>query len=315
MMALIELGSWIAGAALLFAGGGALTRGALGLAAGARMPARAAAATIVAFGASAPELASAFGLVRFGLEPAVPAMTATAVLANVLLVIGLAALIARVPANGPGARRGAIAAAATGIVLAIWALSGATAGILAGAIALAVCAAHAWGLEQAAAAGEPDPETEGHEDVYTRQRAPKGIAGALGLVALGLAGLGAGTWLAVPAAASLGGATAANTGLWLGMAAIAPELGAALAAALTGRSGMIVPAAFAGVVFNGLAVNGAAALAAPLGVADGRIEAMVLLAGAAATALALRSLVKAPVGKVEGLVGLLAFLVALVLSG
>lgn len=314
-MALIELGGWLAGAALLFAGGGALTRGALGLAARGGMPARAAAATIVAFGASAPEFAAAYGLLRLDLSAAAPAMTATAVLGNVLLVIGLAALVAAVPASGPGARRGAIAAAATGLVLVVWSLSGAIAGVVAGALALAVCAAHAWGLERAAASGSPDPETEGHEDVYAQHRAPAGVAGAFGLMALGVAGLAAGAWLGVPAAASLGGSASANTGLWLGLAAIAPELGAALAAALTGRSGMIVPAAFAGVVFNGLAVNGAVALAVPLSLETGRVDTLVLAAGIAAVTLAARTLVRAPVGRLEGAVWLGAFAAALIASG
>lgn len=314
-MALLEAGAWLLGAGLMFAGGTALTRGALGLAAAARTPARVAAATIVAFGASAPEFAAAFGLLQFDAADAVPAMTATAVFANVFLVLGLAALLARVPADGPGARRGAIAAGASALVLAIWAVSGAVAGVIAGALALAVCAAHAWGLERAAVSGEPDPETEGHEDVYRQHDAPRSPLISLGFMVVGLAALGAGAWLAVPAAGTLGAGEPANTGLWLGFAAIAPELGAALAAALTGRAGMIVPAAFAGVVFNGLAVNGAAALLQPLTVVEGRVERLVLAAAIAAAALALRTLIRTPVGRAEGAAWLAALIAALVLSG
>lgn len=306
---------WIIGAALLIAGGGALTRGALGFAAGAGVPARVAAATIVAFGASAPEVGAAMGLVRDGLAASVPAMTASANLANIALVLGLAALIAPAPTVGAGVRRGALVAAFTAILLAAWALSGVSAGLMAGLAALAACAVHVWLQERAAASGDPDPEAVDHHDIYALERAPRSWGASAGLAAFGIGLLIAGSLIGVPAAVALGGPDPAGPGPWLGLAATAPELGAALAAALTGRLAIAVPAAFSGVIFNGLAVTGLALLFAPTAVPDGRSETLVLAGACVVLAFAARTLLKAPVGRFEGALYLAGFVAILVLSG
>lgn len=293
------------GAGLLFVGGDWLVRGATGLAERAGLKAAIAAATIVAIGASAPEIAVAVTASLRG-APAVAAATiAGANVANFLLVVGVAALFAPIVTRTPGARRGALVAWLACITLAALSFLGSTVWMI-GAAGLVCAAVYVVILAREASGESLDPELADANRIYEIERTPNTLPITLLMMLAGPALLGIGAHLALAGAQGLAGPAGDATAgaVWLGIAAVLPELGTALAAALRGRTGLILPAVFGGVVFNTFAVGGIAALTVALPLGTPAVQLDIIAMAAAATLGGLIVLIGKPIPRAGGFIAL-----------
>jgi cation:H+ antiporter len=296
------------GAALLFVGGDWLVRGATGFAERGGLKPVIAAATIVALGASAPEVSVALTASLRGAPAVAAAMIAGANVANLLLVLGAALLFSPILTSTPGARRGAIAAVLACICASLATFLGTTQWMVAAA---ALCGAGLYVvmLVREAERETLDPELADAAQIYAIEKAPAALFANVGLIVVGVIFLSVGAHFALSGARSLANAGGDQTAgaAWLGVAAVLPELGMALAAALRGRTGLILPAVFGGIVFNVLAVGGLAALAAPLplGLVSVQLDFLVMTALCGVVGLAV--LIGKPLPRVFGYLALIGY--------
>jgi len=296
------------GAALLFAGGDWLVRGATGFGERAGLKPVIAAATIVALGASAPEISVALTATLRGVPSVAAATIAGANVANLLLVVGAALLFGPVVTATPGARRGALVAVLACALASLATLFGDTNWIVAVA-SLGGAALYVLLLVREAERETLDPELSDANQIYAIEKAPSALMANAGLIVFGVVFLAVGAHFALAGARTLAGANDDQTAgaAWLGAASVLPELGMALAAALRGRTGLILPAVFGGVVFNILAVGGFAALAAPLplGLLVVQLDFLVMTAICGLVGLAV--LIGKPLPRALGALALLSY--------
>ncbi len=102
---LLDFAFVIAGLALLLVAGDLLVRGAVGLATALKAPSLLIGLTVVAFGTSAPELFVSIDAVLTGRNGIAIGNIVGSNIANVLLVLGLPAVLAAIPMSTPGMRR------------------------------------------------------------------------------------------------------------------------------------------------------------------------------------------------------------------
>ena len=268
------------GLALLVAGGDLLVRGAVDLARYWRVPPLVTGLTIVALGTSAPELAVSLGAALRGAPDLAIGNVVGSNIFNVLLILGLAALITPLVV----ARRiiWVEVPIVIGLSVLVWtlALDGRVAAIEGGCLVALLVGYIAWLLRTSRA--EPDLET-GLPD------SPPRPGRAVGFAMLGLALLVFGArWFvagAVTLAASLGvsdvviGLTIVSVGTSL------PEVAASVAAAARGHRDIAVANVLGSSVFNLTGILGLTALVAGgLPVAPGVLAFDVVIMIAAAVA-------------------------------
>ncbi|MBI1366851.1 MAG: calcium/sodium antiporter [Alphaproteobacteria bacterium] len=255
----LEIGLIVIGIALLLVAGDLLVRGAAGLAIALRVPILLVSLTIVAFGTSAPELFVTVQAVLSGNAGLALGNIMGSNVANVLLILGLPAVIYPISAHVPGlARHGAIMLVAT----AAFAILAYTRGVIdmragAGLLAGIVLYISYTGWRAARGSGEPVVE-----DVA--EYASRSGRAAIFLIA-GLVGLPVGAHLLV----TNGAALAADLGVReevIGLTLIAfgtslPELATVAAAALHKKSDVALGGVVGSNIFNIFAVGGAAGVA------------------------------------------------------
>ena len=250
----------LVGFAVLIAAGDALVRGAVALGLRLGVPAAVVSATVVAFGTSAPELLIS---VRAALEDAPGIALGNVVgsnIANVLLVLGVPALIAPLAGCGTETHRGALAMLGATAIFAALVSSGAISAA-GGALLLAV----ALGMVV--------------DSIRCGLRRPgRGAAGSgtreaaswkpLALLAVGLAGLPLGAGMLVHGAQGVARDFGVSEAL-IGLTVVAvgtslPELATTVAAALRNRADVAVGNVIGSNLFNLTAVIGTAAIVHPL---------------------------------------------------
>lgn len=294
----------LVGLAVLLVGGDLLVRGAVGLATALKMPAIFISLTIIAFGTSAPEL---FVAVASVLEQA-PGIAIGNILgstiANVLLVLGLPALIYPMSAQTPGlARHGLALCLATAAFGAIAYLSGGLdrawgAALLAGIVLYVVFLA---ATERRAAS--PDPVIDDVAE-YSGGAKASGGAAALFLIA-GLIGLPVGAHLVIGGVSSLAAAADATPEL-IGLTVVAmgtslPELATIAAAALRQRSDVAIGNVVGSNVFNLLAVGGAAGIAGAGDFSRAALTLEIPVMAASSLLLAIFIFARRDIGRLAGL--------------
>ena len=269
-MTLVTLLLLVGGLALLFGGGELLVRGSTRLAAAAGIPPLIVGLTVVAFGTSAPELAVAVQAALADQADLVIGNVVGSNIANVLLILGIAALITPLAVDQKIIRRDVplMIAASTGFWL--MALDGVLSrlegfALVGGVIAYTIFAIREGRRESRAVEGE-------YAAVYgvERRAALRELALNLALIAggIGLLVIGAG-WLvdgAVAIARWLG-----LSELIIGLTIIAigtslPELATSVIAAIRGQRDIAVGNVVGSNLFNLLSVLGITAIVAPAGV-------------------------------------------------
>ncbi len=250
----------LVGLAGLFLGGEALVRGAVGIALRLSMPPLLIGLTVVGFGTSMPELLVSLDAALRGAPDIALGNVVGSNIANILLIIGLSALVRPIRIEGATLRRDAAAMVAAAAVLVAPFWTGAL-GRLAGLGLMA-----GLGLYLAAAFRAPA------EAIAAPAVPPAPLWRGLLWVAAGLAGLILGARLLVDGAVGLArgfGLSEAFIGLTIvAVGTSLPELATSLVAALRRQSGIAIGNVLGSNIFNVLGILGATALIAPIPVAD-----------------------------------------------
>ncbi|MGE0409385.1 MAG: calcium/sodium antiporter [Amphiplicatus sp.] len=304
-----EIAFIILGLALLLIAGDMLVRGAVGLATALKIPALVVSLTVVAFGTSAPELVVTVQAVLTGNPGIALGNIIGSNIANILLVLGLPALIYPISAHVKGLRRHAvILLIATALFSGFGYIEGgidfhAGMALFAGILAYV---AYMWIRAARGAANEPLIDEVADYGVRSRPA----IRTILFIVA-GLIGLPLGAHLLVANAASL----AANLGVReevVGLTIVAfgtsaPELATVVAAAFHKKSDVAMGGVVGSNIFNLLAVGGAAGLAggASFGETSLILDLPVMIAAALAVAICI--FLRRDIGRMSGLLMCLAY--------
>lgn len=286
------------GLVALLAGGDLLVRGAVGAARRLGVSPLVIGLTLVGFGTSAPELVTSVSAALAGAPGIALGNVVGSNIANILLILGLAAMIRPVTAQMAGLPREAAWVGGSAVGLAVLAMLGQIS-VLAGITLLALLGTYLWGAFRSAAA--PD-----HEPGIPTDPLPK-----------------AATFLMIGLALTLGGAIAlvdGATGLAraygvpetvIGLTLVAvgtslPELATTVMAARRGQSDVALGNILGSGIFNIFGILGVTALVAPLPVNAALLPDIAVML--ATTALLLVLLFwRRGLGRVSGLVFLLTY--------
>lgn len=268
----------VAGLAMLLVGGEGLVRGAVVFATRMRLPMAVVGAVVLGFGTSMPEMLTSLSAALAGAPGIAIGNVLGSNIANIALILGVAAVIAAIPADTAALedRLWLIVASALGILVI---LVGSSIGRIEGAILLGGLAIYLWRALRRDADDEPVPEI------------PDMGPGAMTAYLLG--GLGtliAGAWLLVAGATGIArGLGVSETLIGLTIVAIGtslPELATSVIAARRGEAGLALGNILGSNVFNILAILGLTAVIVPIPVpSDLSLVDLALVAGTAALLL------------------------------
>lgn len=288
----------LAGLVLLLGGGEALVRGGVAFATRMRLPMAVVGAIVLGFGTSMPELLTSLSAAWSGAPGIAVGNVVGSNIANILLILGVAALIAVVPGDTAMTEDRLWLMAATAMGFGLLVLS-ATLGRVEGVVLLAALGLYIWRSLSRDSVMEPVPLIEG-------------MAGwRIGaFLALGLGALMAGAQLLVTGATGIAqGLGVSETVIGLTVVAVGtslPELATSVTAARRGEAGLALGNILGSNVFNIFAILGLTALIVPIPVPEGLTA--VDLAFFAGSALALIGfLFVARIGRGGGLVLLASY--------
>lgn len=277
-----------AGIALLLFCGDLLVRGAVALAVRLNIPAIVIGLTIVAFGTSAPELVVSLRAALAGAPGLAVGNVVGSNICNILLVLGLPALICATDCNQPLVIRNTLYVLGASLLF-IGLCYYSPIGFWDGLVLFGLMVAYL--VESGRrAARRPDPEAvigdETIELIDGVSGLPNQRFGIIGCLAAGLIGLPLGAQLTVSAATGIAMNFAVDEAV-IGLTIVAlgtslPELATTLAAALRGHAGLAIGNALGSNLFNLLAILGLTAMVRPLPVPDFilNVDMWVMLAAA-----------------------------------
>lgn len=273
----------VAGLVMLLAGGEGLVRGAVAFATRMRLPMAIVGALVLGFGTSMPELLTSLSAALSGAPGIAIGNVLGSNIANIALILGVAAVIAVIPADTVEAEDRLWLVVATGMGIAVM-LTGTSVGRIEGLILLGGLAIYLWRALNRDTEVEPLPDTSNMG------------AGLIALYLLaGLVTLVAGAWLLVEGATGIARAFGVSETV-IGLTIVAlgtslPELATAIIAARRGEAGLALGNIFGSNVFNILAILGLTAVIVPIPVPDDlSLVDLVLVAGTAALLLAFLAL-------------------------
>jgi cation:H+ antiporter len=299
----------VAGLLALFLGGEALVRGASGLARALGVSPLLIGLVVVGFGTSAPELTTSISAALQG-SPAVAAGNVVGSnIANVLLILGVTALIGPVLVNRAAFMRdGAVLIVATLIVAAMLAFTGvgrlAGGALAAGLIAYVVFSYILDRRGRSAAADLHAAEADLIEP------AGKPLLAAV-MLAAGLVGVVGGAALLVQGAVTLAEAAGVSEAV-IGLTIVAvgtslPELAASVSAARRGQSDIALGNIIGSNIFNALGILGVTALVQPFAAGAGLAALDLAVMIAAALVLIGFAMTGWRIGRREGAILLIAY--------
>ena len=299
-MTLLSLG---AGFLLLFLGGDVVVRGAVALARRFEVPPLVIGLTIVGFGTSLPELLVSVNAALDGAPGIALGNVIGSNLANMMLILGAAALVFPIAVAPAAVRRDGLAMAAFTALFAAVGLDG-SCGALEGAAMVAVLVFYI-GLSLWRGMTVDDAAARLHrEEAEEISGLPTRLWAMAALLAGGFAAVGVGAELLVEGARALAAAAGVPDEV-IGLTLVEvgtslPELAPALVAAWRGHSDVCLGNVIGSNIFNLLGILGITALAAPVPFSD-RILDFDLWVLAGATALLLPLMMTGwRVGRVEG---------------
>ncbi len=289
---IIDYVSLLGGLVVLIIAGDVLVRGAVGIAEKLGIPSLIIGLTIVAFGTSAPELVISLGSALDGLPGIAVGNVVGSNIANVLLVLGLPALVAATVCEEKGATRNAIFMVAVSVIFIAMCFFSPI-GLLDGLILLALLGlflgesvlatrkhrrengiGKAAGTLSASAteidALDPDVDDEDTcgQPFDEVEGVPENPAFAFVFIALGLIGLPLGAHFTIEGATALArnwGVTEAVIGLTIvALGTSLPELATSLMAALRNHSAVALGNVIGSNIFNILAIMGITAVVVPV---------------------------------------------------
>lgn len=257
------------GLVILVVAGDVLVRGAAALARHWGVPALIVGLTIVAFGTSAPELVVSVGAVLDGVGNLAAGNVVGSNIANVLLALGLPALIMAIPTNLSGVARNTLVCVVATILFILLAYMGNPLALWQGAILFAGIVIYLVWMFMLAKAGADDAILEEMAEIEEgREGLTKSVWIDCLYVLFGLIGLFIGGEMIVGNAVILAsGLGVSETIIGLTIVAIGtslPEVTTVVVASLRGHSEVAIGNVLGSNVFNIFAVMGAAGLAGPV---------------------------------------------------
>lgn len=270
----------IGGLALLLAGGELLVRGVVGLAGRLRLPPMLVGGVVAGFGTSTPELVVSVDATLSGAPDIAMGNVLGSNIANILLILGLAAALSTIARPDGAMRDGAVTLAASVLLAGLCTLGEVTAwqGAAMLALLVAIVTWQYWrdrrSTRMALANGLPEPA---HEIVPAR---PWVIAAVL---AAAFPALIVGANLLVDGATSLARGVGLSEAV-IGLTVVAvgtslPELATSTVAAARGHAAVAYGNVVGSNLFNALGIVGAASLAGPLSVAPimAKVDAPIMI--------------------------------------
>ncbi len=306
----------VVGIIVLVVGGDLMVRGAAALARHWGIPALIVGLTIVAFGTSAPELVVAVQAVLQGASELATGNIVGSNIANVLLALGIPALIMAIPTNMSGVARNAFVCVFATILFMVLAFMQNPMQIWQGAILFGGILVYLAWMFRLARSGAEDPilaemtEIDEGEDGLPDQQWKSALFLILGLVGLVLGGK-----LIVDNATIIARTLEVPEAL-IGLTIVAigtslPEIATVVIAAYRGHPEVAIGNVLGSNVFNLFAVGGAAALAGPLSVKKEFFVFDLWVMLVTTLALTVYILSRNSIGKKTGLVFLVAYLLYL----
>ena len=261
----------VVGIVVLIVAGDFLVRGAAALARHWGIPALIVGLTIVAFGTSAPELVVGIQAVMKGAGQLASGNVVGSNIANVLLALGLPAMIMAIPTNMPGVGRNALVAMAATVIFIVLAFLGNPLQMWQGAILFGGIVIYLLWMFRLAKQGADDPilaemtEIEEGEDGLPTNVLMSGL-----YVIGGFIGLVIGGNLIVDNAVHIASVMGIDETI-IGLTIVAigtslPEVATVIVAAYRGHSEVAIGNVLGSNIFNLFAVMGASALAGPVGI-------------------------------------------------
>ncbi|MEN8723442.1 MAG: calcium/sodium antiporter [Alphaproteobacteria bacterium] len=252
----------IAGLILLLIGGDLLVRGAVALASHYGLPPLIIGLTVVAFGTSAPELMISLQSAMAGAPGIAVGNVVGSNIANVLLVLGVPAIIAPILCNQSGVRRNTLMMVGATLVFILFANSGEFSrgnGII---MTLMLAGFLAYSGHRAMQGSGADASLEEVEGI------PDSKAKTIGYIVGGIIGLPLGADLMVRGATDIAAAYHVSDAV-IGLTIVAlgtslPELATTVVAAIRGRSDVAIGNVIGSNMFNILAILGITAIVIPL---------------------------------------------------
>lgn len=301
----------IIGLALLVGAGDALVRGAVSLSLRFGIPAFIVSATVVAFGTSAPELLISVEAALKGSPGIALGNVIGSNIANVLLVLGVPAVLVPLAANGTDAHRNLYFMIAATLAFAALVLTGIIP-LWGGVVLLALAIAMVWdSVRQGLRAGLVDDDIAAElqqDDGGDARMAPWKIAG---LIAIGMIGLPFGAHLLIEGARGIAfdlGISEAVVGLTLvAIGTSLPELATTVVAALKRQTEVAIGNVIGSNIFNLTAIIGTAAIFAPLEVPDEILSRDLWVMLGATLVLIPFVLLCRPIGRITGLAFLVVY--------
>lgn len=301
----------ILGLALLVGAGDALVRGAVAMSLRLGIPALIISATVVAFGTSAPELLISIEAAMQGAAGIALGNVTGSNVANVLLVLGVPALLAPLPGCAPEAQRNLWFMVAATVAFSTLVLMGTLewwAGvILLGVSFLMVADSVREGLKARAAGQEAADELAELEDVDPNMATWKVVALLIG----GMIGLPVGADLLIDGARGIAltmGVSETVIGLTLvAIGTSLPELATTVMAAMRRQADVAIGNVLGSNIFNITAIIGAAALFAPLPIPPELLARDLWVMIASSALLIPFVLLCRPLGRVTGFCFLAAY--------
>lgn len=302
----------VVGVILLLWAGDWLVRGAASLARKWGVPALIVGLTIVAFGTSAPELVVSVQAVLRGSSELAIGNVIGSNIANVLLVLGLPALILAIPTNVSGVARNSFMALFATIVLMALMFIHRPLIMWQGAILfLGIIIYLSW-MFSLAKSGADDPALVDMAEIDEMSGMPQKMSVIVGFILFGIFGLAFGGHLIVENATDIAEAFNVSEAI-IGLTIVAigtslPELATVIVAAYRGQTDVAIGNVLGSNIFNIFAVMGAAALTGPVSIPEKFMVFDIWVMLAAIVALTVFILRRAPISRPVGIVFFLSYL-------
>lgn len=261
----------IVGIVVLIVAGDLLVRGAAALARHWGIPALIVGLTIVAFGTSAPELVVSIQAVMQGAGELASGNVVGSNIANVLLALGLPAILMAVPTNMPGVGRNAFIAMFATLLFILLAWLGNPLTVWQGAILFGGIVIYLVYMARLAKQGAEDPILAEMTEIDEGELGlPTNVMYSGLFVVIGLIGLAIGGNLIVNNAVNIAGTLGVSETI-IGLTIVAigtslPEVATVIVAAYRGHSEVAIGNVLGSNIFNLFAVMGAASLAGPVAI-------------------------------------------------